>query len=1289
MKKEFFSAISLLLFLLPFNLNSQSKIFLDLKNLESTGKYFDLPLVSTVISPLDENAQGLIKHGDACFFRLDETVSNTILNQKPKLIRLQLPYGDKGKIMTLLLFEKEIRSTHVKVTTSDGRTLQPQKAAFYRGIVEGEDNSLAGVSFFNNEISGIVSSDILGTFDIGKVYGKNVHTIYTAASLPIKPTFTCHTDESQGSVSEPGNELETRGTGECVRVWIETDYALYQNKGGITETENFISGLFNNVAILYDNESINTIIGRYYIWTTQDPYPIDNSGSALTLFRNTRTDLEGDAELAHLVALGGNNLGGVAYVDVLCSNSYFHAYSNIYTAYADFPNYSWDVMVLAHEMGHNIGSQHTQWCGWPGGAIDNCYQTEGGCPPGPPPVGGGTIMSYCHLTNFGINFTKGFGPLPGDKIRNKVQFANCLSPCPVDCPVYTVTGIIANVKCNGGQGGKIDLDNPSAGIPPFTFNWSNGMNSQNINNLIAGTYQVTVTDSELCTQTASFNVTQPTAMEYTASTGNILCYGGSDGFASIDISGGAPPYIYDWSNGVHSSYNSNLTAGSYGVTVTDAQGCILTKSFLITQPDKLIIIEDIGTVSCYNGSDEFVHTGTTGGVGSVSFIWNTGSINNNIDDLLSGNYSVTVMDGNGCSSSESYYVPQPDLLEVNIIKTDVTQLGGSDGTAKANLNGGTFPFIYSWSNGGISQMITGLPAGDYYVTVTDANGCTSVQSVTISEPDCALTGNIDKTDISCYGQDNGQATANASNNSGIVTYHWSNNATTQTIQNLTSGNYSVTISDGSCSVTKGTIIVQPSALVLSISGEPTGCNSGSGTATALVNGGTPNYQYIWSNGGTTKSISNLEAGTYSVTVTDSRSCTRSSTVTILAIDNQNPTPQPDYTPLVIDLDENGNFDLNSLDPNLFFRDNCGLVSISFADHIVDCKDLGLEFSTNGTGLDVSGNSATKSFGFIIKDNIPPTLACPEDIRQGQCQGIVLWPTVIPGDNCGTQPMKQIAGLPPGSIFPLGVTTNVFQVSDNSGNETTCSFTVTITEGLVMTLVNKNISCAGMRDGSAQVNTNNLTRPYTILWSTGDTSATITNLAAGTYTVTVLDGNGCSDINEFTITEPAPLSLKIVQVVDASGPAVSDGSIDVAVSGGTPVYTFEWTKDSQLIGNTEDISNLLPGSYELKIRDKNGCTLISAEVIVHSKTSANNQESVKYFTIYPNPANEVLYITGEKEFVRDLKVDGMDMMGRTLNLSIIKNVETLSIDTHHLISGTYYFRLTSGSSYFIQKVIILH
>ncbi len=213
----------------------------------------------------------------------------------------------------------------------------------------------------------------------------------------------------------------------CVRVYLECDYALNQNKGGVAGATNFITAVFNNLATLYANEQITTIISQVFVWTTQDSYPTSSSSSALTTFKNTRPTFNGD--LAHLAALGGQNVGGVAWVDVLCNSSYRYAYSNIYSSYSTVPTYSWSVQVMTHEMGHNLGSPHTQSCSWSGGALDNCYTTEGGCAPGPAPVNGGTIMSYCHLTSNGINFNNGFGTQPGNLIRNRVNAASCLTAC--------------------------------------------------------------------------------------------------------------------------------------------------------------------------------------------------------------------------------------------------------------------------------------------------------------------------------------------------------------------------------------------------------------------------------------------------------------------------------------------------------------------------------------------------------------------------------------------------------------------------------------------------------------------------------------------------------------------------------------------------------------------------------------------------------------------------------------------------------------------------------------------
>jgi hypothetical protein len=240
------------------------------------------------------------------------------------------------------------------------------------------------------------------------------------------------------------------------QVYIECDYALYQNKGSVANVNNWISAVYNNVAALYANEQITTQISTTYVWTSADPYSKTSSSTALTQFRNMRPSVNGD--LAHLAALGGNNIGGVAWVDALCS-SYKYAYSNIQSSYQNVPTY-WTVEVMTHEMGHNLGSPHTQSCSWSGGALDNCYTTEGGCPPSTPPTNGGTIMSYCHLTNYGINFNNGFGVQPGNLIRSKVAAASCLGTCsgggtcdvPIGLSVSNITNNSATVAWSAVSG---------------------------------------------------------------------------------------------------------------------------------------------------------------------------------------------------------------------------------------------------------------------------------------------------------------------------------------------------------------------------------------------------------------------------------------------------------------------------------------------------------------------------------------------------------------------------------------------------------------------------------------------------------------------------------------------------------------------------------------------------------------------------------------------------------------------------------------------------------------------
>lgn len=1271
-------------------LNGQGKIYLDLQQKLDQYQPENVHIFNKELKGAELAGSGVTITANARYFTIDPAVCNNMILRKPKVIKMTLPYGNEGKFLNLLLFEKNIRAANAKVKTSDGKQFKPSDAAFYRGIIEGDETSIASITFSNNTMNGVISSDLIGQFDMGKIFNKDIYTIYEADKLPYKPSFVCSTDDNSNVGSESDNSLQTRDAGDCVRIWVEADFALYQNKGGTQQTQDYIDGFFNSVATFYDNDGINVTIGYYYIWTSMDPYPRNNSNNALTTFRNTRNNLNGQADIAHLVALGGNNLGGIAYLNVLCNNNIFHAYSNIDATYQDFPNYSWTVMVFCHEMGHNLGSEHTHWCGWNGGAIDNCYTPEGSCQPGPPPTGGGTIMSYCHLTNYGINFTKGFGPQPGNKVRSKVENASCLAPCSNQCPDYAIQGQVTDILCNGSSTGKIDVTEPSAGTAPYTYNWSNGMTGQHISNLPAGTYVVTVTDAVNCTETAEFTVTQPPAMEYTNSKEDVSCYNGNDGWASILVSGGLPPYSYSWSNGQHTQQINNLIAGNYTVTVADANNCTITQNIQITQPTRITVSDDIKNVSCNNYADGYIHTSAIGGTGYLLFQWSTGSNNTNIDNLTAGIYFLTITDGNGCSVVENFEVTQPDVLGLTVMTTDVTMHGGNDGTAEAVVTGGTLPYQYIWSNGKTTKLITGLAAGNYIVTVTDNNGCTTYQSFVINEPGCTLEGSVTKQDISCHGMNNGLATAAAQNNSGTVSYQWSNGETTQTITNLAAGTYSVTMTDGNCSIIKTVSVTEPSTLFATADGQPTSCNGNTGSATANGTGGSPGYLYAWSNGSSTKTIVDLSAGLYTVTITDSKGCTSTATVNISVVDNQLPVPDPLYAPITIYLGADGQFDLNTLDPDLFFKDNCGMSDVTFNARFVTCNNVGAEFSSIGTGIDLAGNQASGTFIFIVKDTIVPAINCPADINQGVCQGIVFWPNIVPTDNCGVQTMHQIEGLPSGSLYPIGTTKNTLEVIDNSGNKTTCSFYVTISEGLVIGLDKRDVSCNGLHDGSAKVNTENIDPPYTINWSTGDTTVAITGLNQGHYSVTVVDGTGCSDVQVFDINEPARISVDIVSITHATGSQNADGAIDISVAGGVPPYVFEWRKNGELIATSEDLTGILPGTYEILVRDKNGCTIVGAEIIVQVKGVKVNNDLANSFVIYPNPADGRIFVNSTEQMIASARLDLYDIFGRKiLDQSFSEKATEKYLDVTGLIPGSYFLRITSGDKSFISKVIIQH
>ena len=421
----------------------------------------------------------------------------------------------------------------------------------------------------------------------------------------------------------------------------------------------------------------------------------------------------------------------------------------------------------------------------------------------------------------------------------------------------------------------------SGGTAPISYRWSTGSNASSISGLAEGTYVVTVTDGNQCVKTGQYRVLAPPAVNLSVTTNSPICPGTTSGLAQASASGGTAPYTYAWSSGQTTASIVGLAPGTYTVTVTDSKSCTAVRSVTIVASPAITASITAPSVVCASQGAGTVQVIATGGTAPLRYAWSTGSTSASISVTQSGTYTVTVTDSRGCSVVRDRGVTVVNDLVVTINSTNIPCFGQTTGSASANVSGGTAPYTYSWNNGATGAQITGLGAGTYRVTVTESNGCTATQSVTITQPS-QLNTTISKADIACNGMNSGSASISATGGTPAYTYLWSNGQTTAQISNLAVGTYTVTVTDANgCTSSKSTSIVQSTAITLTTTKTDANCaGDANGTAQVTAAGGTSPYTYLWSNTRTTASITGLTAGTYTVTVTDSRACTATATVTI-------------------------------------------------------------------------------------------------------------------------------------------------------------------------------------------------------------------------------------------------------------------------------------------------------------------------------------------------------------------------------------------------------------------------
>jgi len=720
-----------------------------------------------------------------------------------------------------------------------------------------------------------------------------------------------------------------------------------------------------------------------------------------------------------------------------------------------------------------------------------------------------------------------------------------------------------DVSCNGGNNATISLT-ASGGTTPYTYSWNTTPvnTSSTINNLTAGTYINTTTDANGCTKKDTVVITQPTLLVRTKQQSNITCYKETNGTAKITLSGGTQPYTYAWNTSPIRTTDSidGLGAGTYIVVSTDNKGCNLTDTFIIIEPTKLNTVNGKTDVSCYAGNNGLAYVTASGGTPPYVYEWNTSPVRNTstINNLNAGVYIATTTDYNRCVKKDTIAVTEPTPLALSHTTINVACNSGSNGGINLNISGGTQPYIIVWNTIPVqsTSTISGLKAGTYIATVTDAKGCIKTDTTIITEP-ALLSATTTHTNVSCYNGLNATATINVTGGTQPYSYVWNTSPvrTTSSISGMGAGTYIVTTTDAmGCSRADTVIITQPTLLTNTKSKTDVSCFNGTnGTATVIVGGGTPGYAYSWNTSPvkTTATATGLSAGTYIVTITDTNGCIKYDTVNI--------TQPTQMTSAVTKTDASCNADTN------------GTASVT-----VSGATAPYTYSwTNGKTTPAISNLSAGRYIVTITDG----KGCTKQDTANILQPNPLTASLTKNDiSCYQKSDGSIATTTSGGTMPYSFSWNTTPVSTaatiNSLQAGTYVFTIidekgckyqdssTVIEPPLLTIMAKDNGkiCVDYNTGSINTTTIGGTSPYTYSWNNGTSGANPNSLIAGTYIVTVTDKNGCIATDTSTIENYPKTAIEV-----CPDDTICIGETVLLTVKGAKTYT--WTPTASLSCNT--------------------------------------------------------------------------------------------------------------------------
>jgi gliding motility-associated-like protein len=761
---------------------------------------------------------------------------------------------------------------------------------------------------------------------------------------------------------------------------------------------------------------------------------------------------------------------------------------------------------------------------------------------------------------------------------------------------YNITASHTDNICFGACTGSASVDNVSGNTPPYAYTWNTtpAQTTPQITGLCAGVYQCLIVDSNHCKDSVSYTITEPAAITTSVSVINIACGGPTTGTATITASGGTAPYTYSWSNGDPTATTTGLAAGTYYCTVYDANQCSATDSGTITSPALVSVSSAKQDVRCFGGNSGKIVTTTTGGTNNYNYAWNTTPVKTtaNLTNIIAGTYTVTVTDANGCKDTATEIITEPALLTSSILNSTnnpcfANKLGG----ATVDAQGGVTPYSYLWSSTPAqnTQTATNLRAGNYSVIITDDSLCTSVSSITITEP-ALLTISLTKTDVDCFGNSTGSADATAAGGTTPYSYLWSNGPATSANPNIPAGTYTCTITDANnCTASASITITEPALLTISATGQNINCfGNNSGKIWTTTNGGTTAYTYAWSNNAPPQAnLVGLFANTYTVTVTDAHNCTATATQILTE-----PTGL-------------GSSITDTLH-NVCFGESKGTATVTGTGGAIPYKYL-WNISPQHTSDKATSLAAGNYTVTVTDDSLCTTTSAVTITQPSQ---LTITPAII-NSSCfdstqgsivlaasGATPVYAYTWSPGGAgtetAAHLMAGNYAVTVTDANNCSQNRSYVINQPSKLNLTAKITDALCTGSADGIILSGTTGGTAAYQYdLQQNGNTltsnpTGLFAGLLQGSYTIQSTDKNGCIITTNAVVNEPTPLQVQSMVTDSVNCFGYSDGSILITATGGIPYYTYELvTFETNSSGS---FTGLAAGNYQVIITDQHACSI---------------------------------------------------------------------------------------------------